>query len=131
MKELFFMGGAVFMGILTILLVISTAWIMYHFIIGYNSKSLIREELLRKLDYGKSIGLFAMIIGVLAQLIGLYSMFSSIEDAIDKTISISSAMIFGAIKVTMLSSIYGILIYLFSFVLCFVANNMIERKLKK
>lgn len=125
------MGGAVFMGILTILLVISTAWIMYHFIVGYNSKSLIREELLRKLDYGKSIGLFAMIIGVLAQLIGLYSMFSSIEDAIDKAINISSAMIFGAIKVTMISSIYGILIYLFSFVLCFVASNMIERKLKK
>jgi hypothetical protein len=43
MKNLFFMGGTLFMSILTILFVIMIAWFLYHFIAAYNSKQLSPE----------------------------------------------------------------------------------------
>ncbi|MFA6402732.1 MAG: MotA/TolQ/ExbB proton channel family protein [Salinivirgaceae bacterium] len=126
MKDLFFMGGPGFMGVLTLLLVITTAWIIYHFIIGYNSKQTNQEKLLRKIDYGKSMGLFAMVTGIFGQLIGFYFAFSAMEQAAD----ISPTMVFGGIKASMITTLYGIIIYLFSFILWFVASTIIEKKLK-
>ena len=129
MKDLFFMGGPGFMGVLTLLLVISTAWIMYHFIMGYNSKQPNQEKLLRKIDYGKSIGLCAMVTGILGQLVGFYSMFSLIEAAIKSGEEVIPALVFGGIKVCLIPTLYGMAIYLFSFVLWFVASIIIEKKL--
>jgi hypothetical protein len=124
MKKLFFAGGPTFMGILSILLVITTAWIIYHLISSYNSKQTNQEKLLHKIEYGKSMGLFAMVTGILGQLIGLYSMFSVLAEITN----VEPIKVFGAIKATMLSSIYGILIYLFSIMLCFIASLIIEKK---
>ena len=128
MKDLFIKGGPTFMGILTILLVITTAWIIYHFIIAYNSKQANQEKFLRKIEYGKSMGLFALTTGILGQMVGLRAMFDAIEDAIEKGIDINPALILGGIKVTMICIIYGILIYLLSLVLWFVASMLIEKK---
>lgn len=128
MKDLFLMGGPEFMGFLTILLIITTAWFIYHFIISYNSKKINQEKLLRMFDYGKSMGLFSLITGITGQMIGFYGMFSSIKDVIEKGIEVNSALIFGAIRVTMIPTFYGIFIYLFSLVLWFVASIMIEKK---
>ena len=60
MKDLFIMGDPEYMAVLTILLIITTAWIIYHFIIAYKSKQTNKEKLLRKIAYGKSMGLFAL-----------------------------------------------------------------------
>lgn len=130
MKDLFIIGGSLFMGILTILLIITAAWIIYHFIIAYNSKQTNQEKLLRKIGYGKSMGLFTMFVGIVGQMVGLYNMFSAIEEAIEKAIEVTPKMIYGAIKVTMISTFYGILIYLFSIMLWFIASLIIEKKLK-
>ena len=118
------------MGILTILLVITTAWFIYHFVIGYNSKQANQEKLLKKLEYGKSIGLFAMIVGLLGQMIGFFSMFSVIEELTATGEALIPHMVFGAIKVTMIVTMYGILIYLFSLILWFVTSFLIEKKLE-
>ncbi|MFO8233924.1 MAG: MotA/TolQ/ExbB proton channel family protein [Bacteroidales bacterium] len=130
MKDLFFMGGPTFMGILTVLFVITTAWIVYHFILAYYSKQTNREKMLRRIEYGKSLGLFSMVTGIVGQMIGLYSMFSAIEGAIKNGEEIIPALVFGGIKVTMIVTIYGMLIYLFSLLLWFVANTLIEKRLK-
>ena len=130
MKKLFFMGGPLFMGILTILLIITTAWIIYHFIIAYKSKQTDKEKLLRKIGYGKSMGLFTMIVGIVGQMTGLYAMFSVIEDVIKESLEIKPVLIFGALKVTMICTLYGILIYLLSLVLWFIASMIIEKKVK-
>jgi hypothetical protein len=130
MKDLFFKGGPTFMGILTILLIITTAWIIYHFVIGYNSKQANQEKFLRRIEYGKSMGLFALVTGIIGQMIGLYTMFSVIEELIEKGTEVNPALVFGAVKVTMICTFYGILIYLFSLVLWFVASILIEKKLK-
>ena len=82
---------------------------------------------MRRIGYGKSIGLFAMITGILGQLIGFYQAFSAIEKAGD----ISPSLVYGGIKVSMISTLYGISIYLISLMIWFSASVIIERKLEK
>lgn len=65
MKSLFYQGGPQFMSVLTILLIITTAWFIYHFMISYHSKKINQEKLLRLFAYGKSMGLLALITGIL------------------------------------------------------------------
>ncbi|MBN2638368.1 MAG: MotA/TolQ/ExbB proton channel family protein [Bacteroidales bacterium] len=124
--ELFYMGGPGFMGVLTILLITMVAWIVYYFIVGYTSK-MDANKVLRKLGYGRSIGLFAFITGILGQLIGLYMAFSDIA----KVGNISPSVVFAGVKVSMIVTFYGFFIYLVSLILWFVATNIIERKLSK
>ena len=113
---------------LTILLIITTAWIIYHFVVGYRSKQTDKTVFLRKLGYGKSMGLFALITGVTGQMIGFSYMFSSIEEITATEGFIKPEPVFGAIKATMIVTIYGSLIYLFSLLLWFVASLLIEKK---
>lgn len=124
MKDLFYMGGPLFMSILTILLVIMVFWILYHFITHYFKKDKDKITTLRKLKYGRSIGLLALVTGILGQLIGFYMAFSTIEKVGD----ISPAIVFGGIKVSMVTTIYGIIIYLISVILWFVTSNLVDRK---
>lgn len=130
MKELFFMGGPKYMAILTILLIITTAWIIYHFIIAYYSKQTDKKKLLRKIEYGKSMGLFTMIVGITGQMSGFYHMFSAIEEAIQRGEEVIPVLVYGGIKVTMIVTMYGMLIYLLSILLWFVSSLMIEKKFK-
>jgi hypothetical protein len=118
------MGGTLFMSILSILLIIMVAWIVYNFIMGYNSRELSRETVLRRIGYGKSVGLFALVTGIFGQSIGLYSAFSAIEHAGD----ISPAMVYAGLKVSMITTLYGMSIYLLSILLWLIASVVIERK---
>jgi hypothetical protein len=77
------------------------------------------------------MGLFAMVIGILGQMNGLYAMFDAIEATIRNGEEVIPALVFGGIKVTIIVTIYGILIYLLSLVLWFAARTIIERKLEK
>jgi hypothetical protein len=131
MKDLFFTGGLLFMSVLTILLVITTAWIIYHFIVAYSSKQTDKAVFLRKLGYGKMIGLFSLTTGVLGQMIGFSAMFSIIEARTKQGLGIRPEIVFEGIKATMIVTIYGILIYLFSLMLWFVATMLIEKKQAK
>ena len=113
------------MGVLTILFIGMMAWIIYHFTHSYFSKNVSKENALRKIRYGRSIGLFAMITGILGQLIGMYEAFSVIE----AKGSIAPALVYAGLKVSMIPTLYGILIYLLSIMLWFIASILIEKKL--
>jgi hypothetical protein len=130
MKQLFFEGGPQFMGALTILLVITTTWFIYHFTISYNSKKINKEKLLRIFAYGKSMGLFALVTGISGQMMGIFNMFLAIENTIKNGEEVIPALVFGGIKVTMICTIYGMIIYLLSLLLWFVASMIIEKKFK-
>lgn len=130
MKELFFMGGPTFMAILTILLIAITVWFIYHFVVAYLSGQINREKLLRRFDYGKSMGLLTLVTGIVGQMIGLYAMFSAIEDTLIKGEEIIPELVFGGIRVTMIVTIYGMLIYLFSLLLWFAATMLIEKRVE-
>lgn len=125
------MGGTHFMSVLTILLIITTTWIIYHFIFAYTARPTTPKKILRKLSYGKTMGLFTMIVGITGQMNGLYAMFTVIETRTKQGLEIRPEIVFGGIKVTMIVTIYGILIYLFSLVLWFVATILIEKKQAK
>ena len=128
-KQMFFEGGPFFMGILTILFIITTAWIIYHFVIAYGTKEANREKSLRMLGYGKSLGLFAMISGFLGQMVGLTAMFDAIGRTLAAGGQVSPKMVYGGIKVTMIVPMYGILIYLFALLLWLVASSIIEKRM--
>ncbi|MFC0877827.1 MotA/TolQ/ExbB proton channel family protein [Saccharicrinis sp. FJH2] len=123
MKKLFYEGGAFFMGILTLVLIIIIAWAIYHFIIGTKSKESKTDLITHRLSYIKSFGFFAMITGILGQLIGMYVAFSYIAKVGD----ISKSLFFGGLKVSMIAPIYGIIIFLFSLLLWFVMDYILHR----
>ncbi|WOK04813.1 MotA/TolQ/ExbB proton channel family protein [Imperialibacter roseus] len=122
----FFYTGGNFMSILTIELVIITAWIIYQLVTGYNSKQPNKEEILRKISYGKSMGFFALATGFLGQMFGLMGAFSVIKQHPD----IKIEYIFDGVGVSMISATYGVFIFLFSMILWFVASMVIEKKFK-
>lgn len=78
--------------------------------------------------YGKSMGLFALVTGIVGQMNGLYAMFETIENTIKDGEEVIPALVFEGIKVTMIVTIYGMLIYLFSLALWFIASLIIEKK---
>jgi hypothetical protein len=124
MKNLFYMGGPLFMSILTILFVVMCAWIVYHFVLSFNPSKQSKDKSLLLLEYGKSIGLFALITGIFGQLIGLYSAFSAIEQAG----SVSPAMVYSGLKVSMVTTFYGIFIYLTSLILWLITSFIVSKK---
>lgn len=126
MKNLFYQGGIEFMGALTIFFAITTAWIIYHFVKGYFTNPTNHEKTLRMLEYGKSMGLFTMIVGFLGQMMGFIAMF----DAISLAGSVDPNLVYNGIRVTMICPVYGVLIYLFTLLLWFVASILIEKKRK-
>ena len=72
-----------------------------------------------RLAHIKSIGLFSLITGILGQLIGLYGAFAAIERAMD----ISPPIMAGGLKISMITTLYGIMIYLIS-ILIWIALDL-------
>lgn len=124
MKNLFFMGGTLFMSILSILLVIMVAWMIYHMAKYLIAKSTSKETVLLKMEQGRSIGLFAMIFGILGQLIGLYGAFSSLAEVSN----VSPAIIYVGLKVSMITTLYGLIIYLIAIILWFGSSQLITKR---
>lgn len=124
MKDLLVTGGIEFMSFLSILFVIAIAWILFHFFIGLKPGQNNFQKVLKRIEYGKSIGLFALIVGFLGQMMGLIAMFDAVAMAGD----INPMLVFNGIKVTMICPVYGILIYLITILLWFIGTLIIEKK---
>lgn len=104
MTDLFYMGGPLFMGLLTLLLIasVTTSILVFTKKVPAISPSLIKD-----------IGLLAFIVGLLGQLIGLFDAFSAIE----QMGSVSPAMLAGGLKVSMITTVYGLFILIISLIL--------------
>jgi hypothetical protein len=124
MKNLFYMGGPLFMGVLTAVLIIMVAWAVYHFLPVLNGKEIILSATKSKLKHIKTIGTFALIFGILGQLIGLYQAFSVLEEAGD----ISQSLLAGGLKVSMIPTLYGIVIFILSLLLWFISDLIVTKK---
>ena len=88
MLDYFMMGGPLFMGILTLIFLLM--------IYAAVRKSGVKE-----------LGLLALAVGFLGQLIGLFGAFEGIE----QMGGVSQAMLAGGLKVSSITAIYGLLIY--------------------
>ena len=100
--NLFNMGGVLFMSLLSIELLVMTIFVIKSF--------LAKEDKQKHVDTAKSVGLLALVTGVLGQLIGLYDALKAIE----VMGQVSPAMLAGGIKVSMITTLYGLLIYVIS-----------------
>lgn len=76
------------------------------------------EQVNSKLNYVKSFGLLALVTGILGQLIGMYSAFSAIEQMGE----VSQAMLAGGLKVSSITTIYGLLIFVITRLIWFVIH---------
>lgn len=124
MKDLFYMGGPLFMSILSILFLLILVYAVFNLLAILNSK---QEDILilrSRIAHIKSIGVFAAITGIFGQLIGLYMAFAAIENAMD----ISPSIMFGGLKISMITTLYGIILYLVSLLIWFLLDLFALKK---
>lgn len=112
------------MGILTALLILMVAWAVYHVLPVLLKKDVDLVRTKSQLKHTKTIGTFALVTGILGQLIGFYQAFNAIEKAGD----ISPSLMMGGLKVSMITTLYGIIIFLLSLFLWFIFDFIIARK---
>lgn len=118
MFKLFSQGGPLFMGILTLILLSLLAVFIRALVKRGNEK-----QQNHSIQSMKSIGLLGLVVGVLGQLIGLFSAFSFIETAGD----ISLSVLAGGLKVSLITTVYGVIIYISHLVLSLVLKRIVQR----
>ena len=123
MRKLFFEGGPIYMGILTGILIIMVAWALYHFLPALLKKESNSKNLRARLKHIKTIGTFGLVFGIMSQLIGLYQAFSAVE----QMGGVSPALLMGGLKVSMITTFYGIIIYLISLLTWFITDYVFNK----
>ncbi len=98
MIDLFKAGGPLFMTLISICLVGIFVFILLH-VSGKGSLNLVKE-----------CGLLVLAVGILGQLLGLFRAF----EAIQAMGQVSTAMLVGGLKVSMISTLYGFIGFLIS-----------------
>lgn len=97
------------MGMLTIVLLAVVAVAVVVIIQGEQSK---KTRKLR-LEAIRSLGLFALVLGMLGQFIGLFTAFELIGGGMD----VSPQLMASGVKVSMITTIYGMIIFVISYLL--------------
>jgi biopolymer transport protein ExbB/TolQ len=72
----------------------------------------------------KSVGLFTLIVGIFCQLIGLYQVFSYIG----KVNTISPILLGPGLRITLIPTLYGFIIFLISYIIWFAMDASVSRK---
>lgn len=127
MTDLFYMGGPLYMGILTILLLIILALAIYRTVQILGNQVEYETTFRHYLTHIKSLGLFTLVVGILSQLIGLYQAFSAIEQAG----AVSPALLAGGLKVSMITTIYGMIIFVLSYLIWLGLDYLAGTKLSR
>ena len=98
------MGGPLFMSLLTLLLVgvLISAW--------------------KYPEWLKEVGLLALAVGILGQIIGLYSAFQYME----ASGGVSQEVMAGGLKVSSITTAYGLIIYVISLILRIVIKPRVR-----
>ena len=112
MIELFVMGGPLFMGLITLILMAGITMTIFTFV-RLKSTGEFTVQHLSMPDLIRHIGILALVVGFLGQMIGLFSAFQAIE----QVGTVSPALLAGGLKVSSITTIYGII----SFCICYLA----------
>ncbi|MHA7111124.1 MotA/TolQ/ExbB proton channel family protein [Sunxiuqinia elliptica] len=120
--DLFYMGGPLFMSIITIwgvgMLIFSIQKGMHLFVQKKVTKSGVGLILL--------FGSLAVVTGLLGQAIGLMMAFSAIQVAGD----VSPALLAGGLRVSLIAPVYGLIIFVLSLIIWGVLKEVYQRKLE-
>lgn len=114
MLSLLYEGGPLFMGLITIVFFIMLVVAYINGMPALRNEGGTSELHRRRIGYIKSLGLLALVIGVLAQLIGLYSAFAAMS-TMDG--GISTPMLAGGLKVSTIPTLYGLVVFAISYVI--------------
>ena len=106
MFDLFYMGGPLFMGLLTLLLLFVIIISVRTFMQKAESADL-DEVRVKSIHLIKSIGLLSLVLGMLGFLLGMYAAMSHIESSG----GVSSGVLAGGLKVALITPTYGLIIY--------------------
>ncbi|MEQ9168319.1 MAG: MotA/TolQ/ExbB proton channel family protein [Fulvivirga sp.] len=106
MIDLFYAGDPLYMGLLTLVLFINMVVATMCFV-AIKKGELTIDEIRIKLKTIKSIGLFGLILGIFTQLMGLHGMFLAIEEIGE----VSPALLAGGLKVSLIATEYGLVIF--------------------
>ena len=114
MLDLFYMGGPLFMSLVT-----AAALLM----LGLTFRQITGDESVDRLSKSSIpiAGSLALVIGLLGQTLGLYQMLSAMEQA---GVDLPAAMIWGGLKITFISSGYGLIVFVLSLIIWFVLSYM-------
>ena len=121
--EFHWMGGILFMSVLSISLTLIIGTTVLNFIRVSRDNYNPTKQILVINDI-RAIGIFAIVWGVFGQSIGLFSALQAIEAAGD----ISPSMIYGGLKVSMITTLYGLFIFLLSWLINIIMTNWSRRR---
>lgn len=125
MFKLFQTGGPLFMGILTLLFVAMLAVVVFQFFLIQKKEFKQIGELRNKLRYIKTLGTLGLVFGFLGQMVGLYEAFTVISEVGE----VSPGLLAGGLKVSMITSIYGLLILIISYLLWLLLDYLASREI--
>lgn len=116
------------MGLLTLVLLVIIIMVVFAALKIVNGREEDKNKIGDRLSNIKSVGLFALVVGIFAQLIGLYEGFAAIQEMGD----ISPGFLAGGFKVSMITNLYGIFIFLLTYLmwfgLVFLRSNFSSKK---
>ncbi len=110
------------MSILTLCLLVMLSLSVYYgtkvFKTAPAPDSLLRHRLL----YIKSVGLLSLVLGILGQLTGMFTGFEKIQEVG----RISPALLAGGIRISMITTMYGMLIFILSYLIWLVLDGRLK-----
>ena len=89
-----------------------------------SNKSTLKDQSIKRLGLIRSLGLFAFVLGMLGQFLGLFQAFGIISTGME----ISPAIMAQGVKVSMVTSIYGMVIFLIAYLLWFILKSLVIKK---
>ena len=96
--ELHYQGGMLFMSVLSILFALIIASAIFGII----------KDSQKWIKISQELGLFALVWGILGQVLGLFGAFQAIEIVGE----VSQALLAGGLKVSSITTLYGLIIFL-------------------
>lgn len=98
-----------------------TLTILFLFLITQTVRAVMSESISeKKISLIRSTGLLALVVGIFGQLIGMYTAFGVME-GLD---GISSSVLAGGLKVSLITTLYGFVIYIVGI----VASMFLQRR---
>lgn len=113
------------MGTLTLMLLGITGLVLVHAVRLFMGRHKQGKPGIRKIRCIRSMGLLALITGLLGQLIGLFSAFRAFELG---TVKASPSLVAEGFKVSMITAVYGGLIFVFSMLVWWIMRRIIINK---
>lgn len=123
MMDLFYQGGALFMGILTLIFTTSLVLSVVYGSAVFKGKLTASMGGLAKLSLIREVGIFGLMVGIFGQLIGLYDAFLAIQEMGQ----VSPAMLAGGLKVSMITTLYGFFIALISLLIYMLLKSRMTK----